>query len=39
MATAMETESRQRGYSNGMAQEQNAYNGRVAQAPEPARNF
>jgi hypothetical protein len=39
MATAMENESRERGFS-GTAQEQYAYNGRVGQAvPQPARNF
>jgi hypothetical protein len=39
MATAMEQESRQRGW-NGSAMEQDAYNGRVGQgAPEAARNF
>jgi hypothetical protein len=39
MATAMEQESRQRGW-NGSAMEQGAYNGRVGQGvPEPARNF
>ncbi|KAH8791047.1 Frag1/DRAM/Sfk1 family-domain-containing protein [Hyaloscypha finlandica] len=39
MATAMEQESRQRGW-NGSAMEQGTYNGRVGQGvPEPARNF
>jgi hypothetical protein len=39
MAMAMEAESRERGWNNGIPQEQGAYNGRTQGVPEPARNF